>query len=105
MKRISAGKVADFEHLSVRKIWNELDAIAVFYLKGKFYAIEDTCTHAQASLSEGSVEGLVVTCPRHGAKFDLITGETLSLPAVFPVRTYPVVVENEEVFVEVSEKQ
>jgi 3-phenylpropionate/trans-cinnamate dioxygenase ferredoxin subunit len=71
--------------------------IAVFNVGGRFYAIDDTCTHEKASLSEGDLLDTVVECPRHGAQFDLATGRVLSLPAVKDVRAYRVSVEGDEV--------
>ena len=76
-------------------------AIAVFNADGKFFAIDDTCTHAQASLSEGTLEGETVYCPWHGAQFDLQSGKPLCLPAVKGVRTYPTKVEGEILKIEV----
>lgn len=76
--------------------------IAVFRVGDAFYAVDDTCTHAEASLSEGEVSGHEVECPRHGARFDLRTGEALCLPATRPVDTYPVRVEDGEVLVAVE---
>lgn len=64
--------------------------IAVFQAGGKFYALDDMCSHADASLSDGWVDGKCVACPWHGAQFDLETGEALSLPATRKVNTYPV---------------
>jgi len=68
--------------------------IAVFNVNGKFFATDDLCTHDEASLSEGSMyaEGCrcIVECPWHGSRFDLGTGDALNLPAVKPVKTYPV---------------
>lgn len=75
--------------------------LAVFNVKGKFYAIDDTCTHAGASLAEGSVAGTVVTCPWHGATFDIATGAVLSDPAYEGVQSYSVKVEGDSVFVEI----
>jgi 3-phenylpropionate/trans-cinnamate dioxygenase ferredoxin subunit len=77
-------------------------AIAVFNVAGTFYAISDTCTHAEASLSEGQVEGKIVECPLHGATFDLRTGEALTPPAVEPVQTFPVVVQADGIYVELG---
>lgn len=74
--------------------------LAVFNIEGTFYAIDDTCTHAGASLAEGSLAGPVVTCPWHGATFDVATGEALSDPAYEGVKTYHIKVENDNVFVE-----
>ena len=75
----------------------EIDGIpvAIFNLDGEFYALDDTCSHAEASLSEGDldVERCVIECPLHGSSFDLNTGEPLTLPAVEPVHVHQIDVE------------
>ncbi|MFJ6570161.1 bifunctional 3-phenylpropionate/cinnamic acid dioxygenase ferredoxin subunit [Streptomyces sp. NPDC091292] len=68
--------------------------IAVFHADGELYAIDDTCTHQDASLSDGWLEGCVVECPLHAASFDLRTGQPLCLPARRPVRTHRVTVDD-----------
>ncbi|MEV1024538.1 bifunctional 3-phenylpropionate/cinnamic acid dioxygenase ferredoxin subunit [Streptomyces sp. NPDC050264] len=68
--------------------------IAVFHAEGKLYAIDDTCTHQDASLSEGWLEGCQVECPLHEASFDLRTGQATCLPARRPVRTHRVTVDD-----------
>ena len=75
--------------------------IAVFNVDGSFYAIDDTCTHETFSLAEGYVEGTQVECALHFARFDLKTGDALCLPASVGVRTYPVKIEDDQVFVDV----
>lgn len=69
----------------------EIDAqlIAVFNIHGTFYAIDDLCTHDGGELAGGALDGDVVICPRHGARFCLRTGAALTPPAYEPVRTYP----------------
>jgi 3-phenylpropionate/trans-cinnamate dioxygenase ferredoxin component len=62
--------------------------VAVFNIAGTFYAIEDVCTHDGGELAGGAVEGDVVICPRHGARFCLRTGAALTPPAYEPVRTF-----------------
>lgn len=64
--------------------------IAVFNVNGEYYAIEDMCTHDGEILSGGTVAGKEVICPRHGARFSLITGEALGPPAYEPVPTFTV---------------
>jgi 3-phenylpropionate/trans-cinnamate dioxygenase ferredoxin component len=76
--------------------------IAVFNVEGSFFAISNICTHAEGLLSEGTIEGEIVECPLHGATFDLRSGEALTPPAVEPVRTYPVIRQGDEIYVEVS---
>ncbi|MFB9565768.1 bifunctional 3-phenylpropionate/cinnamic acid dioxygenase ferredoxin subunit [Saccharopolyspora hordei] len=74
-------------------------AIAVFNVEGEFYAIDDTCTHQDASLSDGWLEGCAVECPLHAACFDLRTGRPSGPPARKPVRTHQVVVDDGQVYV------
>lgn len=77
--------------------------VAIFNVAGTFYAIDDTCTHADAWLSEGvlDTEAATVECPLHGSTFDLRTGEPLTLPAVEPVRVHRVHLVDGTVTVEV----
>ena len=74
------------------------DAISVFRDGDAYYAIEDTCPHAKASLAEGWVEAGEVECPLHAARFDLRTGEALTAPATTPVAAYPVEVVDGQVW-------
>jgi 3-phenylpropionate/trans-cinnamate dioxygenase ferredoxin subunit len=68
--------------------------VAVFNLQGQLYAIEDICTHDGGELASGELEGEVIICPRHGARFSINTGEVLGPPAYEPVHVFPVRVEN-----------
>ena len=68
---------------------------------GNFYALDDVCTHENFLLSGGELEGFDVECPQHGSKFNVRTGRVTGLPAVIPARTFPVSVEDGEVFVDV----
>jgi 3-phenylpropionate/trans-cinnamate dioxygenase ferredoxin subunit len=68
---------------------------------GTIYAVEDVCTHDGGPLDQGELQGCRIMCPRHGALFDVTTGEALTLPAVIPLPTYPVTVDGDEVSVEV----
>ena len=75
---------------------------ALFNVDGTCYAIADACTHRGGPLSEGSLEGSTVTCPLHGADFDVCTGENLTPPAQAEVTSYNVRVEGDDVEVEIS---
>ena len=68
---------------------------------GEFYAIEDYCTHDGAPLDAGTLEGRCIVCPRHGATFDVTTGEALTLPAVMPGPSFPVRRDGDDLIVEV----
>ncbi len=75
--------------------------IAIFNVDGTFYAMDDTCTHAGGPLSEGELDGTVVTCPWHGATFEVKTGGVLGPPAANGLRSYEVKVEGDDVLVSV----
>jgi len=70
---------------------------------GNFYALNDTCTHEEFSLSEGELWEMDVECPQHGSRFNLVTGKVTGLPAVIPATIYPVTLEGGDVYVEVPE--
>lgn len=69
---------------------------------GRFFAVADTCTHEDESLSSGWLTGCEVECPRHNAIFSLETGEALSLPAEIPLEVYPVQVDGDDLVVEIE---
>lgn len=66
----------------------------------EFYAVQDLCTHDDGPLGDADLMDHAIECPRHGARFDVRTGRVLALPAVLPIRTYPVKVEGDAVRVE-----
>ncbi len=77
--------------------------IALFHVGGQFYALDDVCTHDDGPLAEGTLCGMTIACPRHGAKFDIRTGAALTMPARKPTRSHAVEVRGDEVFVKVEE--
>jgi nitrite reductase/ring-hydroxylating ferredoxin subunit len=74
--------------------------VAVFNVDGEFYAVDDTCTHGNWSLSEGYIDGGIIECSLHSAQFCIRTGKVLAAPAYQPLKVYPVKVENDVVFVD-----
>ncbi|HSH01287.1 MAG TPA: non-heme iron oxygenase ferredoxin subunit [Anaerolineae bacterium] len=96
------GKVDDLP--AGERLWHEFEyeTIVVFNIDGSYYAIDDICTHDNGPLADGPVVDMCVMCPRHGAKFDLRTGAA-TFPAVKPVKTYEVRLENGNILVEVPE--
>jgi nitrite reductase/ring-hydroxylating ferredoxin subunit len=90
---IAAGQAKLVEHGGRR--------IAVFNIDGRFYAVDDTCTHRGGPLSEGFVQGDEVTCPWHGARFKVSSGEVLAPPASSGVTSYPTRVQGTDVEVEI----
>lgn len=102
MGKIIAGKTADIVPGKLAKISIDGKDILVTNIDGKYFAMDDTCTHAGASLAEGSIEGSTVTCGWHGAQFDCKSGKMQKFPAkINDLKTYNVVVESDDVFVEV----
>jgi 3-phenylpropionate/trans-cinnamate dioxygenase ferredoxin subunit len=73
------------------RLFLEIDGqpIVVFNIAGGFFAIGDVCSHDDGPVGEGEIEGNEVICPRHGARFDLRTGEATALPAVVDIPAYP----------------
>jgi 3-phenylpropionate/trans-cinnamate dioxygenase ferredoxin component len=102
MGKIIIGKVSDFTLGKMQKVTVDGKDILVTNIDGNYYAINDTCTHAGASLSEGNLDGTIVTCDWHGAKFDCKTGKLSAFPAkIKDLNLYKVVVESENIFLEV----
>lgn len=70
--------------------------------EGRLHAVGDTCSHAEVSLSEGEVEDCAIECWLHGSRFDLVTGQPTSLPAILPIPVYPLIVDGDDVLVDVT---
>ncbi len=83
--------------------WEDLE-IGIFNCAGELFAIEDRCSHDDGVLLEGELdqERCAVECPRHGSWFDLRSGKALNLPAYQPVETFPVLVEDGVIKLEVE---
>src|SRR5947207_790240 len=100
---ISQASTSMLMEMVVGKTAGEI-SVGVYNLGGEFYAIEDRCSHDDGPLCEGEFdpeEGFAV-CPRHGAHIDIRSGSPLTLPAVLPVETFPVTVEDGIVKVDLS---
>jgi len=101
MNKFLVGKTTDFKNGMKKRVMAGTLALMLVYIDGKFFCIADTCTHAQASLTAGKLDGYKIECILHGATFDVRTGQVLVLPAAIPVKTYQVTTEGEEIWVEV----
>jgi 3-phenylpropionate/trans-cinnamate dioxygenase ferredoxin subunit len=101
MALVEVCKVGEIPDGKAKRIVVKRNPISVFFTEGQYFAIDDTCTHAEVSLAGGHVEDCTVSCPLHGAIFCLKTGEALKLPAVTAVETYPVKIEGDTIYVEV----
>jgi nitrite reductase/ring-hydroxylating ferredoxin subunit len=99
---VTLGKAADIKPGEIKAFDVDGVRVAVANADGRFFAIDDTCTHEQCSLAaEGTLEGTVVTCGCHGAQFDVTTGAVLAPPAPAPVKAYSLRVEQGSLVVEV----
>jgi 3-phenylpropionate/trans-cinnamate dioxygenase ferredoxin component len=96
---VRAARAADVPPGAIVRVEAGGHVIALANVNGEYFAIDDVCSHEEASLSEGGLTGEVLVCPRHGARFNVKTGRVLSLPAVRSVATYDVKVEGEDVLV------
>ena len=88
----------------MKRVESDGVGVGVYNCGGALHAVEDRCSHDDGPLCLGiwDEEACIVTCPRHGASFDLQTGRALSLPAYLPVRTFPVRVDDGVVKVELE---
>ena len=100
MGKALVGKANDLQPGMVVRVVLDGVPVAVFNVDGDFHAIGDTCSHEEASLSEGFIDEDIVECPKHGAMFHIPTGENRSLPATRPVPLFRAVVEGDELYVE-----
>ena len=100
MGKIIAGKASEIPPGKMIKVTVDGREIMVANIDGEFFATDDTCTHAGASLSEGKLEGCTVTCGWHGAQFDCKTGELAKFPAkIRNLTSYDTAIESGNVFV------
>ena len=77
--------------------------VILFRVDGEVYCIDDVCTHDGGTLSDGKHEGCEISCPRHGARFDIRTGAALCMPATQPTATHEVRIDGEDVMVKINE--
>lgn len=101
--RIFLCKTSDLAPGAVRKVEREgAPALAVYNIEGAFYATDDCCTHGLASLSEGALDGDNIECNLHFGGFHVPTGKAVFSPCTIDIKTWPVVVEGDEVFAVVA---
>lgn len=77
-------------------------AIVVANVDGDVYALEDRCSHQDYPLSDGELDGTRLQCIYHGAEFDVCSGKALTLPAILPVKSYPVEIRDDDVYIDLG---
>ena len=101
MRKIIVGKTSDISPGKMIKVSIDGRDILVANIDGEYCATDDSCTHSGSSLSEGKLEGDIITCGWHAAQFDCKTGKLVKFPAkIRDLTSYNVVVESDNVFVE-----
>lgn len=101
--RIALCKTDEVGDGEVRRV--DVDArrsIAVFKIDGDYYGTDDRCTHGEASLSEGFVDGNIIECPLHGGAFDIKTGLRTDKPCVTPIATYTLSIDGDTLFADID---
>lgn len=94
---VTVAKTSDLEPGQMMYVEVGDEPVCLINLNGEYHAINDICTHQEASLSEGSMEGDEIECPLHGGTFNIRTGEPVTFPVVTAVETYEVRVIGDEV--------
>jgi len=100
---VEAGKAGELVPGTMRRVYLRGRRILLANVAGRICAVDDTCTHEEASLSTGVLRGELVKCPLHGSRFNVCTGKALEEPAEEDLRTYPVRLEGERILVGMSE--
>jgi nitrite reductase/ring-hydroxylating ferredoxin subunit len=95
-------RTTDVDVNSVKAIEVRDAILAVYNIGGTFYVTDDTCTHGAASLAEGYLDGDVIECCLHSGAFHVPTGKPVALPCAIPLRTYKVVVRDEDILVDLD---
>jgi 3-phenylpropionate/trans-cinnamate dioxygenase ferredoxin subunit len=76
--------------------------VAICNVDGQIYAIANVCSHDDGPLADGYLLGEEIECPRHGARFNVRTGEVKTLPAIIPIATFEVKIEGDDILVDVD---
>ncbi|MFD0268510.1 bifunctional 3-phenylpropionate/cinnamic acid dioxygenase ferredoxin subunit [Streptomyces sp. NPDC127106] len=104
MTYIKACELSELEENTPKRVELDGTPVSIVSTEGSVYAINDICSHANVSLSEGEVEDCMIECWLHGSAFDLRTGKPSGLPATRPVPVYPVKIEGDDVLVSLTQE-
>jgi glycine betaine catabolism B len=96
---VKVAATKDIQPSQMKEVEVAGEKVCVINVEGKFYAIDNVCTHEGGPLAEGTLEGYEVECPWHGSRFDVRTGEVINPPAETPQPLYEVKVEDNNILV------
>ena len=102
MAFVKAARVSDITEGRVKIVEIEDEEVALCNVGGEIHAVANVCTHDEGPLGEGYLAGDEIECPRHGARFNVRSGQVKSLPAIIPIPTFEVRIEGEDVWVDVD---
>src|SRR5699024_48526 len=100
MTKVFICNIGDLDQGEMRKFETEAGVLLAFNRDGEYFVTDDMCTHATASLSEDDFFDDTVSCPKHWGEFNIMTGEATAAPCKKPLRTYRVLIENDDVYVD-----
>jgi 3-phenylpropionate/trans-cinnamate dioxygenase ferredoxin subunit len=102
MAFVKAARVSDIPPGRVKVVELEEEDVALCNVDGEIYAVVNVCTHDEGPLGEGYLLGDEIECPRHGARFNVRTGEVKTLPAIIPIPTLEVKIDGDDVWVDLE---
>ncbi len=99
--KTKVANISDFKDENILSVETENSHVVLCKDEnGVIFALEDRCSHADVALSGGELKGSCIVCPAHGGAFELGSGKAICMPAVAPVPTFKVIVENSDIFIE-----
>jgi 3-phenylpropionate/trans-cinnamate dioxygenase ferredoxin subunit len=99
---IRVGKTSDIPDGQLRVFDVNGESIIVVNINGEFFAFRNECSHMELDLTDSEIDGEVLTCPWHGAQFNIRTGDVVRLPASEPLERYDIMVDGDDIFVKIS---
>jgi 3-phenylpropionate/trans-cinnamate dioxygenase ferredoxin subunit len=99
---VPVAKTSDIQPGLVKCIEINDYRLAICNVSGVFYCVENTCTHDGGPLDQGMLQGEIIECPRHGARFNVTNGKVMRMPAVSPLETFPLKVVGDDIMVELE---
>ena len=104
MDFVRVAKASDIPDPGKQIVEVEDRLVVIFHVGGKFYALDDVCTHDGGTLGEGELNGFCIACPRHGAQFDIRDGRAVTMPATRGTGAHEVKVEGDDVLVRLRDE-